>query len=485
MDRTILKALHVILLSLGLAVVFNFLFFDKLIGLSILIFTVVLLGAMFLLGKGQNFSFQKSGWLILLILFFALMPAIHANEPLTFFNICAMLGLLILLAHELIGTPTIFLRFRNYFLMIFAPFRMLRRALSTLSLVGQLQSSVGSRDLLLRIVKGIVMAVPVLVIFGILFSQADLAFSQFINGLIDIRISEHTIQYSVLLLIAFAAGLSFLSYIFFPGSSSVVRLDGEPDNSVESGKGIEVMVLLGLVSTLFLIFIGFQITYLFGGSTNVVNAGFTYAEYARRGFWELLVVAILSLLILLASEKYARAEMKRDKRFLVPALVMIVEVLVLIASAFKRLSLYIDAYGMTLSRFYVAGFIILVLALFILLAVKFMRSKSEQFFAFSMLLSVLVFLAVVNIINPDAFVAKSNIEQYNRTGKIDVLYVGKLSTDAEPWKVELYNRLEGEDKEVLGKLLLKQRDRLQEYDLDWRSANLSRSRALGLLQGLK
>lgn len=423
------------------------------------------------------------------------MPSIRANEFLTFLNLCAILGLLMLLAHELTGTPTFLMRLFDYvFMMILVPLRMLASAASTIVMVGQIHSRVKNRDVWLRILKGVIMAAPILIIFGALFSQADLAFSKFIKDSVSISISEYEIQYLVLLLFSFVAALSFLSYIFFPKqnktelfpekSSTVVQsgLPALPAHAGQAGKGIEVMVFLGLISALFLIFIGFQITYLFGGEANIVNAGFTYAEYARQGFWELLAVAILSLLVLLASEKYAGVESKKDMRFLMPALILIVEVGVVILSAFKRLSLYIDTYGMTIQRFYVAGFIILLLVLFILLAVKFIKSKREHFFAFSTLLSAVAFLIVVNLVNPDAFIARSNIERYGRTGKIDASYMRELSADAQLWKIELYNKLEGADKEILLKLFQGQKIKLEKSSYDWQSANFSRVRALKLLR---
>lgn len=476
------KALYIILISLGLALVFNFLFFGKLIGISVLIFVAFLLAVVFLFGRHQKLPLKKAWWLVLLITFFALMLGIRASEILSFLNVVATLGLLILLAHQLVGTPTVLMRFRDYFLMILVPFRMLLRALFTVSLIGQIHSKIKQHDMWLRIIKGVIMAVPILVIFGILFSQADLAFSKFLQSFVNITISERTIEYSVLLFIAFVSALSFLSYIFFPKASQPAVSHDQSDGTVQSGRGIEVMVFLGLISTLFLVFIGFQVTYLFGGETNIVNAGFTYAEYARRGFFELLASGMLSLLVLLASEKYAGSESKTNKRFLIPALILIAEVLIVIVSAFKRLSLYIDAYSMTELRFYVAGFIMLLLVWFILLAVKFIKSKEEQFFTFGVLLTVSAFLITVNIVNPDAFIARSNLEQYDRVGKIDVNYVGKLSADAIPMKIELYNKLAGEDKNILDGLLQKQKEDLQKSSSDWQSANLSRARALKLLQ---
>lgn len=485
MDRGLLKALYLILMSLGLALLFNFLFFGKAIGVSAFIFTAVLLMAVFLFGKYQKISFQKSWWLIILIGFFALMPSIRESDFLTFLNVCAALGLLMLLAHQLAGTPAFVMKIIDYFALVFVvPFRMLIRAIATLLMIGQVHSSVKNREIWLRIIKGVVMALPILIILGLLFSMADLAFSEFVNNIITIDISEHTAQYVALLIFAFVAGLSFLSYIYFP-KQTIQTLPEKTDDVVRSNKRIEVIVFLGLISALFLVFIIFQITYLFGGENNIINAGFTYAEYARRGFWELLAVAMLSLLVLLASEKYAGAESKKDNHFTIPALILIAEVVIVIISAFKRLSLYIDTYGMTELRFYVAGFIILLLALFILLGVKFIKSKQENFFAFGTLISVIAFLVIVNAINPDSFIIKSNIKQYNRTGKIDASYIGILSADAEAGKIEVYGKLQGDDKMILGSYLLNQQEILQDSSKHWQSANVSRSKALTLLQQLE
>lgn len=483
MDRVILKALHVPLISLALALVFNVLFFEKVVGISVFIFVGVLMVATYVLGLNQQVSFRKSWWLVVLILFFALMPGIRTNELLTFLNVCATLGLLLLLAHQLAGTPAFLMKLGDYILLVIqVPFRMLAKAGSTIAQMSHIHSQVKHRDVWVRVLKGTILAIPVLIVFGLLFSQADLAFSQFIKRFIDIEISGRTIQYLAVLLFAFVAALSFLSYIFFPKPSQAIVSSGPSTTAGQVGKELEVLVFLGLISVLFLIFIGFQITYLFGGEANIVSAGFTYAEYARRGFWELLAVTLLSLVVLLASEKYAGVESRKDKRFRIPALILIAEVGIIIVSTFKWLSLYIDAYGMTILRFYVAGFIMLLVVLFILLAVKFIKTKREQFFAFGTLLSIAGFLIVVNAVNPDAYIIKANMERQSRTGKFDVSYVQELSTDAEPWKIEVYKKLEGEDKQILGELLQKDKEKLEKSSADWQSANLSRARALKLLR---
>ncbi len=488
MNPTLKKALYIILLSLGLALVFNYLFFSKLIGISVFVFVVILLGTVLGFAHYQKVPLKQTWWLVALIAFFSLMPGIRANEFLTLLNVVATFGLLILLAHQLIGTPVFLMKVRDYFLLaMLVPFRMLGRGLSTVSKLGQIHSNVQHRDVWIRVLKGVVMAVPILIIFGALFSQADLAFSQFLSNFIDINISERSIQYLVLLAFAFVTGLCYLSYIFFsppviPVSTNESSSAGRPESSINSDRSIEVLVFLSLISLLFFLFIGFQVTYLFGGQANITTWGFTYAEYARRGFWELLMVAILSLFVLLASEQFAGTEEKKNKHFLVPALVLITEVIVVIISAFKRLSLYIDAYSLTEQRFYVTVFVIFLLALFILLAIKFIKTKPENFFTFGTLLTGTAFLIVVNLINPDAYIANSNLKRYSKTGKIDTYYIASLSPDATTQKVELYHKLDGDNKEQLRSWLASQQTKLETENNRWQAFNLSRSRALKLLQ---
>lgn len=217
MDRTLQKALYILLASLALALVFNYLFFSKAIGISVFVFVIILLGTVIAFAKYQQVPFKQTWWLVALIVFFSLMPGIRANEFLTFLNVVATFGLLVMLAHQLAGTPAFLMKVKDYFLLAaLVPFRMLARGLSTVSKLGQIHSNVKHRDVWIRVLKGVIMALPILILFGALFSQADLAFSEFLGNFIHINISAHSIQYLVLLFFAFLAGLSFLSYIFSP-----------------------------------------------------------------------------------------------------------------------------------------------------------------------------------------------------------------------------------------------------------------------------
>jgi hypothetical protein len=136
-----------------------------------------------------------------------------------------------------------------------------------------------------------------------------------------------------------------------------------------------------------------------------------------------------------------------------------------------------DAHGFSMLVVY-AGFIVFLGVVFILLAVKLWRGKNESFFAFGTLLSMIIFLVSFNLLNPDGFIAKKNIDRFNQGGGIDAHYLGSLSVDAVPTILNAYDRFSNEDKAILQQLISIKKDDLKQQKSDWQSYNVSRDRAL-------
>jgi hypothetical protein len=238
---------------------------------------------------------------------------------------------------------------------------------------------------------------------------------------------------------------------------------------------VEGYILLGSVSLLFLIFIFIQITYLFGGESNISSLGFTYAQYARRGFFELIGVAVISFLLLLGLDKY----MKRNNGstlFKSLSSILVVEVIAIMVSAFTRLIIYEDAYGLTTLRLYSYAFIIFLTVVFGLLEYKILVNTKESTLSFGIFLSVMLFLISMNVLNPDAFIAQRNIQRFNEGKKIDVFYLTTLSTDAIPVTIQL---LDSSNEEVKGEfayyMYWKEQGNVRSYN--WQSLNISRIKA--------
>ncbi len=430
------------------------------------------------------------------ILFFSAMAIVRDSDFLIFLNVGAILGLSLLLVREVMKENIRSFTIVDYIItVVIYPLQFLVSGLVALGIMKKLNRTSSSRKWT-KYLKGVLMAAPFLILFTALFMSADLMFKNFVDSTIHLSLPETTLPQIFLIGFISVAAFGVFAHTFGFITSTInsfiprgKKIAGSTaDESVQNisditpnrapDRTIESAVFLGLIATLFLIFIGFQVTYLFGGVVNIAQNGFTYAEYARKGFWELLVVALSTLLVLLAVDKYSSRAANRKLWFTFPSVVIILEVLVIIVSAFKRLMLYQSAYGMTTLRLYVSGTIILLGVIFIILLVKFVTNKTSAFFMFGVLLSLISALVVYNVINPDKLIVDNNIARYNRGEEIDTYYLSQLSTDAVPSLVNVYDKLSQDQKEEMYYLLHERKLDLQQSQHNWQSYNVSRVKAL-------
>jgi hypothetical protein len=206
---------------------------------------------------------------------------------------------------------------------------------------------------------------------------------------------------------------------------------------------VEATIVLGSVVALFAAFVVIQFQYFFGGQTNIHIDGYTYAEYARRGFGELVAVAFFALLMLLTLSAVTKRESETQRRvFSGLGVTLVVLLLVMLFSAFKRLGLYEEAYGFSRLRTYTHVFLIwLGLLLIVTIALEILRK--EHLFTFAMLLASLGFAISLPILNVDTFIVNQNVQREIRTKandstNLDTQYFLNLSDDAVPALVSAY-----------------------------------------------
>jgi hypothetical protein len=154
-------------------------------------------------------------------------------------------------------------------------------------------------------------------------------------------------------------------------------------------------------------------------------------------------------------------------------------------SAFKRLLLYENAYGFTVLRLYSHIFIIWLAAVFILLLYKIFINRRENIFIIYFLTSVILFLMFVNLLNPDAFIAKQNIQRYYNTGKLDVFYLTQLSDDAIPETIKVLDIQDEDLRRPFANSMYRKWLYIlgnKDYYEKCQSFNISRSRAIRILE---
>src|SRR5215208_3114433 len=202
----------------------------------------------------------------------------------------------------------------------------------------------------LAVSRGVLLAAPLLLLFGTLLVAADAIFERLIIEVFGFDLAE---VFSHLALICFfswiAAGLLWAGLM-----ARVPENFAIPRPRVLSLGIVEVGIVLGLLDLLFLTFVVIQVRYLFGGAGRVATtAGLTYAEYARRGFFELVTVTALALPLLLIAHWLLRTETRaRERLFKALAGIMVVLLFVVVASALQRMYLYQQEFGLTELRLY-------------------------------------------------------------------------------------------------------------------------------------
>ncbi len=244
---------------------------------------------------------------------------------------------------------------------------------------------------------------------------------------------------------------------------------------------VEVGVILGLVNLLFLSFVIVQVPYLFGGMELVQNTpDFKLAEYARRGFGELVAVSALTLPMLLVSHWLIRKENPfTEKLFRVLACVQIGLLFVIMASAVQRLVLLTGnlGYGMTTIRLYPLIFMSWLAIVFVWFGATVLR-KARKHFAWGALWSAFFILGATHVLNPDEFIVKTNLALMREGRSFDANYYRFLSDAVVPPLLSSLDKLNADDrKQILREIGEKYCTQKLDTDRDFRSWNFDRWKA--------
>jgi hypothetical protein len=196
----------------------------------------------------------------------------------------------------------------------------------------------------------------------------------------------------------------------------------------------EMAVAVSLLNALFLAFLAVQVRYLFGGAGLVeVTEGLSYAEYARRGFVELVAATAFVVPVLLVADWAAAKEDEGRGRQMLRVMsgVLVLLLVGVLASAAYRMRLYQVAYGLTEQRLYGSVFMVWLVGVLGVLVATVLRGRRRGF-AFAAIVDGLACIAVLHILNPHALIARVNISRAASGAEIDAGYLRTLSADAVP-----------------------------------------------------
>lgn len=285
----------------------------------------------------------------------------------------------------------------------------------------------GSRGRWAPVVRTAAAAVVLLIVFGALFASADAAFADLLGGLTpDVSVADG--PWRTLLFVLGVVGALAAAHT----AAAPLRWDRITVRPGTARNRIEWALPLIVLNLLFAVFIGVQLTVLFGGYDKVLSeTGLTYSEYATQGFWQLLGATLLTLLVIGLARRWAPRDGAGDRTLVNAVLgVLCALTLVVVASALRRMDLYVDAYGLTRLRVSVAAMELWlgVVIVLIMAAGVFGGRWLPRAVAVSGAAGVLIF----GLMSPDALVAERNVDRYRTADKIDIGYFQQLSADAVP-----------------------------------------------------
>ena len=289
------------------------------------------------------------------------------------------------------------------------------------------------------LVRTLVWSAAGLLVFGLLFASADALFAEWAGSVLpDLEVDSLVLRVFVGVAVG---GVTLAATYLAVNPPAVDRQVGTPR---PVGRRFEWLAPVLVVDAVFAVFLVAQATVIFGGHDYLRRTtGLTYAEYVHEGFGQLTVATALTLLVVWAAARKAPRETPADRTRLRLALgLLCVQTLVVVASALYRMDTYQDAYGFTELRLVVDVFEgwLGLLVLGVMVAGIGLRAGWLPRFA---LLSGAVLVLALAAVNPDAWIARRNVDRYEETGKLDWAYLQGLSADAVPVLVDLPDDVRG------------------------------------------
>jgi hypothetical protein len=446
----------VIWLSILVAWIFDLLFWKQAPGVSFPILVVLTLTAGYILLRVEGRQVPAASWLLVPpILFFAVMFFVRSESFSQAISFSFTVGLMAILALTCLGGKWWNYSFGDYVV------KGLKFCLSIISaglltLLGRQKTNGESANgelsvegstpaakprLGWSILRGLILAIPIVLVLAALLASGDpvfnVHFQEFLKYLDIQKLPEYLFRLFYILILAYLLAGAYLHALSQSQDEHLVGLE-KPWLPRFLG-WVESVIILGAVDLLFATFILIQINYLFGGQANIHEDGFTYADYARKGFVELLVVAVISLILIQVLSSITKRKNSRESNIFSGLNIALVALVVMIlVSAFQRLLLYKAAYGFTRIRVYSETFMIW-MAVLLLATALFEFIRRERLFSLAVLACAIGFGVTVNLINVDATIARENVVRAESGNKLDIEYLATLSEDSVPYLADVYS----------------------------------------------
>ncbi len=252
-----------------------------------------------------------------------------------------------------------------------------------------------------NIALGILISIPLVVAILSLLTSADMYFGAFIQ-----KISKNFTK--LFLNFKFIKNNLLIFVIFFVILfSTIVNIFKHKNTKLENSKirNIESTIIspiLIMMNFVFLLFVVSEISKITGNFLEL-PAAYTYSEYAREGFFQLLAVTVINFTIILLL-LYKTDALEKNKLLKHLILLLIIFTVILIFNSYYRMFLYINRFGFTVLRMQVILFLLMELILSFVIIKKIvtkLKSKDAYIFLYTIITTYIIniFICNINVIN--------------------------------------------------------------------------------------
>ena len=296
----------------------------------------------------------------------------------------------------------------------------------------------------IKIIKGLIIAVPLLFVIVPLMMSADVVFMNMVEQIFDID-KAFDILFGKFNILSFMFHIIF-AFILFYGLTKSLTHPGEnltfPVN--KKSDAVTAITVTGIVGVIYGLFSFIQIRGILFSNVKLPE-DYTYAQYAREGFFQLFILALINMVIVLFCA--SRYEYNKILNIILYFLCAFTYVMIF-ASGYKMI-MYIEVYNLTFLRIMVL-WALLVIAVIMAAVIRYIHSDNFSLFKFGIIVTAFLYLFIA-FGKPDLIVAKYNLELGNQKN-VDWYYLEHLSCDAMPAIVsyEISLKLGGTSKDIEG-----------------------------------
>ena len=465
-----------------LSILQSILFWEKEPGISVILFVIsFLVGIIFLMYKHQKVENKKAFILAIPITLLSATYFVYHNTLFQTINVLAIVLLTIIMC---IYATRLHVKIQEFLVKAIA---LLAGSFESISdVIDSLKNKFKKKEdiehekseKLKQGLKSFVYAIPVIFIVFILLMSADSVFANIFANIFDefknIFMAENFVMFCIRMCII------IIFFFIFSGFFVNILKKDTMFNSESEEKIVEIHIekmtinmILTILNIFYFIFSIIQFTSLF---SNINTNDFDYATYARQGFFQLMIISFINIVMIMLAKVNKGNTSSYTKGM---SILILLFTMVILLSAFFRMNLYEKAYGYTYLRLFV--YYILVTEFILILPIGlWILDRKIDILKWTIGIVTIMYM-ILNFSNIESTIAKRNVDRYfenQEENEIDLEYLfHHTGTDAIGQMKRLLNAKDETVVKRVKEYLLQEKEDLQDTETSWQETNLSEIKA--------